>query len=74
MMISLTSQAIPSAIDDEAFLLFLADIIEDDGELIDPLSMSNIDQPSFTQPSEEHEPAQTLQNSLIQQTQEEEHE
>jgi hypothetical protein len=74
MMISLTSQAIPSAIDDEAFLLFLADIIEDDGELIDPLSMNNIDQPSLVQPGEENEQAQTLQNSLIQQTQEEEHE
>lgn len=74
MMISLTSQATPSAIDDEAFLLFLADIIEDDGELIDPLSMNNIDQPSFAQPDEEHELSQTLQNSLTQENQEEEHE
>jgi hypothetical protein len=40
MMITLTSQAAPSAIDDEAFLLFLADTLEEDGELIDPLSVT----------------------------------
>lgn len=31
--------AAPSPIDDEAFLLFLADSVERDGEWIDPLSM-----------------------------------
>lgn len=32
--------AAPSQIDDEAFLMFLADSIEEDGQLIDPLTMS----------------------------------
>lgn len=31
--------AAPSPLDDEEFLIFLADSIEKDGELIDPLSM-----------------------------------
>lgn len=31
--------AAPSPIDDEEFLLFLAESIDDDGEVIDPLSM-----------------------------------
>jgi negative regulator of sigma E activity len=43
MMITLTSQAEPSAIDDEAFLLFLADTLEEDGELIDPLSITELE-------------------------------
>ncbi|MGK0250003.1 MAG: hypothetical protein ACI910_002767 [Oleispira sp.] len=58
MMITLTSQAAPSAIDDEAFLLFLADTLEEDGELIDPLSV--------TEPELEH--------MLITKEQEEDHE
>lgn len=36
--------ASPSKIDDEAFLLFLADSIEKDGQLIDPLSMIQQDE------------------------------
>lgn len=39
--------AAPSPIDDEEFLLFLADSIEQDGEWIDPLSM--IDEDTNTQ-------------------------
>lgn len=31
--------AAPSPIDDEAFLLFLAESVEEDGELVDPLTM-----------------------------------
>lgn len=41
MMMTIPGQAAPSAIEDEAFLLFLAETLEDDeGKLIDPLSMS----------------------------------
>jgi hypothetical protein len=61
-MITLTSQAAPSAIDDEAFLLFLADTLEEDGELIDPLSV--------TEPELELE----LEYTLITKEQEEDHE
>jgi hypothetical protein len=60
MMITLTSQAAPSAIDDEAFLLFLADTLEEDGELIDPLSVT--------------EPELELEHMLITKEQEEDHE
>lgn len=35
--------AAPSPVDDEEFLLFLADSIEQDGEWIDPLSMIDED-------------------------------
>ena len=57
---TIASQADPSTIDDEAFLLFLADTIENDGELIDPLTMdaSTIDlsdSPSNEEQEEEHE-------------------
>jgi hypothetical protein len=62
MMITLTSQAAPSAIDDEAFLLFLADTLEEDGELIDPLSV--------TEPELELE----LEHMLITKEQKEDHE
>jgi hypothetical protein len=62
MMFTLTSQAEPSAIDDEAFLLFLADTIEEDGELIDPLSIT------------EPEPGLEQEHSLITKEQEEDHE
>jgi hypothetical protein len=64
MMITLTSQAAPSAIDDEAFLLFLADTLEEDGELIDPLSV--------IEPELELEPE--LEHMLITKEQEEDHE
>lgn len=60
MMITLTSQAAPSAIDDEAFLLFLADTLEEDGELIDPLSVT--------------EPELELEHMLITKEREEDHE
>jgi hypothetical protein len=62
MMITLTSQAAPSAIDDEAFLLFLADTLEEDGELIDPLSVT------------EPELGPELEHMLITKEQEEDHE
>lgn len=64
----------PSTIDDEAFLMFLADIIEEDGELIDPLSMSNDGQPSVTPLKKTSEPAQTIQQTSNKENQEEEHE
>lgn len=48
----LTSQlvAAPSPVDDEDFLLFLADSFEQDGELVDPLSM--IEQDTKDEPNE----------------------
>jgi hypothetical protein len=64
MMITLTCQAAPSAIDDEAFLLFLADTLEEDGELIDPLSVT---EPELALESE-------LEYTLITKKQEEDHE
>ena len=52
MGLMLTGQlaAAPSPIDDEDFLLFLADSIEQDGELVDPLSM--IEQDNQDEPNE----------------------
>lgn len=71
MIFSLTCQAIPSAIDDEELLIFLADMIEDDGVLIDPLSMNTIQHSSFSPPDEKNESSKTLQNGFIK---EQEHE
>ncbi|MFT5593993.1 MAG: hypothetical protein ACI8SR_002380 [Oceanicoccus sp.] len=47
VLLSGSLMAAPSPIDDEEFLLFLADSIEQDGEWIDPLSM--IDEDTNTQ-------------------------
>lgn len=54
-------QAQPNAIDDEAFLLFLADSQEQDGEWLDPLSMATDDeqaaQPAADKPADNSEEA-----------------
>jgi hypothetical protein len=48
--------AAPSPIDDEEFLLFLAESIEKDGEMIDPLSMiETVDDEDDEQPANEKE-------------------
>ena len=39
LLLASVSLADPSPISDEGFLLFLADSVEENGELIDPLSM-----------------------------------
>ena len=42
-MLTANNWAAPSPIEDEAFLLFLADTIEEDNGLVDPLSMTDKD-------------------------------
>ena len=44
MMLASNNWAAPSPIEDEAFLLFLADTLEEETGLIDPLSMTDKDQ------------------------------
>ena len=44
MMLASNNWAAPSPIEDEAFLLFLADTLEEENGLIDPLSMTDKDQ------------------------------
>lgn len=73
MMMPLVSQAAPSAIEDEAFLLFLADTIESDGELIDPLTMNSRDDSLLTKPIDEQK-KQKLTQSTTDKAQEEDHE